>query len=163
MIYLILVAAIVAADQAVKQWAVRVLGPGGSMGLIPGVFHLTYAENRGAAFSILEGKLGFFVAVTVTMVALLLYMTAKGYIRGRFGRLAAAFIVGGALGNLADRLCRGYVVDLFDFRLIHFAIFNVADIFITIGGAMLAVYFIFLEGKNLGESGNGNQKPESRP
>lgn len=163
MFYVIIAAAIVAADQGVKLWAVRALGPGGSLGLIPGVFHLTYAENRGAAFSILEGKLGFFVAVTAVMVGLLLYMTVKGYIRGVFGRLAAVFIIGGALGNLADRLCRGYVVDLFDFRLIHFAIFNVADVFITIGGVMLAVYFLFLEGKNLEGKGNGNQKPDGRP
>ncbi len=53
-------------------------------------------------------------------------------------------------------------MDLFDFRLIHFAIFNVADVFITIGGIMLAVYFIFLEGKTLEGNGDGNQKPESR-
>ena len=163
MFYFIIAAAIVAADQGVKLWAVRALGPGGSLGLISGVFHLTYAENRGAAFSILEGKLGFFVAVTAVMVGLLLYMTVKGYIRGVFGRLAAVFIIGGALGNLADRLCRGYVVDLFDFRLIHFAIFNVADVFITIGGVMLAVYFLFLEGKNLEGKGDGNQKPDGRP
>lgn len=163
MFYFIIAAAIVAADQGVKLWAVRALGPGGSLGLIPGVFHLTYAENRGAAFSILEGKLGFFVAVTAVMVGLLLYMTVKGYIRGVFGRVAAVFIIGGALGNLADRLCRGYVVDMFDFRLIHFAIFNVADIFITIGGVMLAVYFLFLEGKNLEGKGDGNQKPDGRP
>lgn len=160
--YCLMTLAIVAADQGVKLWAVRALGPGGSMGLIPGVFHLTYAENRGAAFSILEGRLGFFVAVTVAMVGLLLYMAVKGYIRGSFGKLATVFIIGGALGNLTDRLCRGYVVDLFDFRLIHFAIFNVADVFITIGGVMLAIYFIFLEGKNLEESGDGNQEPESR-
>lgn len=163
MFYFIIAAAIVAADQGVKLWAVRALGPGGSLGLIPGVFHLTYAENRGAAFSILEGKLGFFVAVTAVMVGLLLYMTVRGYIRGVFGRLAAVFIIGGALGNLADRLCRGYVVDLFDFRLIHFAIFNVADVFITIGGVMLAVYFLFLEGKNLEGKGDGNQKSDGRP
>lgn len=163
MFYFIIAAAIVAADQGVKLWAVRALGPGGSLGLIPGVFHLTYAENRGAAFSILEGKLGFFVAVTAVMVGLLLYMAVKGYIRGVFGRLAAVFIIGGALGNLADRLCRGYVVDMFDFRLIHFAIFNVADVFITIGGVMLAVYFLFLEGKNLEGKGDGNQKPDGRP
>lgn len=163
MFYFIIAAAIVAADQGVKLWAVRALGPGGSLGLIPGVFHLTYAENRGAAFSILEGKLGFFVAVTAVMVGLLLYMTVRGYIRGVFGRLAAVFIIGGALGNLADRLCRGYVVDMFDFRLIHFAIFNVADVFITIGGVMLAVYFLFLEGKNLEGKGDGNQKSDGRP
>lgn len=163
MFYFIIAAAIVAADQGVKLWASRVLGPGGSLGLIPDVFHLTYAENRGAAFSILEGKLGFFVAVTVVMVGLLLYMAKLGYIRGAFGRLAAVFIIGGALGNLTDRLLRGYVVDMFDFRLIHFAIFNVADIFITIGGVMLAIYFVFLDGKNLEGSGDGNQEPESRP
>lgn len=148
--YLVLVAAIVGADQLVKLWAVRALGPGGSMAVIPGVFHLTYAENRGAAFSILEGKRLFFVAVTAVMVALMAYLVWKGVIRGTFGRLAAAFVAGGALGNVIDRLARGYVVDLFDCRFIRFAIFNVADIFITLGGLMLVIYFIFLDGRTAG-------------
>ena len=64
-LYLLLAAAIVLVDQLVKWWAVQALGPGGSIPVIPGVFHLTDAENRGAAFSILEGRRLFFVAATV--------------------------------------------------------------------------------------------------
>ena len=64
-LYGILAAAIVAGDQLVKWWAVKALGPGGSWDVLPGIFSLTYAENQGAAFSILEGKRLFFVGMTV--------------------------------------------------------------------------------------------------
>ena len=161
-LYLLLAAAIVLVDQLVKWWAVQALGPGGSIPVIPGVFHLTYAENRGAAFSILEGRRLFFVAATVVMVVLLAILVKQGLIRGRFGRLAALFIVAGALGNLIDRIFRGYVVDLFDLRIIHFAIFNVADVFITLGGLMLVIYFAFLEGRVPGGKTDGEQTTDRR-
>ena len=113
-------------------------------------FVLTYAENQGAAFSILEGKRLFFVGMTVVMILLMLLLLKKGYIVGLWGKTAAAFVIGGALGNGIDRVLRGYVVDMFEVRFIRFAIFNVADIFITVGGVMLVIYFLFLEGKTLG-------------
>lgn len=149
-LYGILVAAIVAGDQLVKWWAVKALGPGGSWDVLPGIFSLTYAENQGAAFSILEGKRLFFVGMTLVMILLMLLLLKKGYILGLWGKIAAAFIIGGALGNGIDRVLRGYVVDMFEVRFIRFAIFNVADIFITVGGVMLVIYFLFLEGKTLG-------------
>ena len=149
-LYGILVAAIVAGDQLVKWWAVKALGPGGSWDVLPGIFSLTYAENQGAAFSILEGKRLFFVGMTVVMILLMLLLLKKGYILGLWGKIAAAFVIGGALGNGIDRVLRGYVVDMFEVRFIRFAIFNVVDIFITVGGVMLVIYFLFLEGKTLG-------------
>ena len=68
-LYGILAAAIEAGDQLVKWWAVKALGPGGSWDVLPGIFSLTYAENQGAAFSILEGKRLFFVGMTVVMIS----------------------------------------------------------------------------------------------
>ena len=149
-LYGILVAAIVAGDQLVKWWAVKALGPGGSWDVLPGIFSLTYAENQGAAFSILEGKRLFFVGMTVVMILLMLLLLKKGYILGLWGKIAAAFVIGGALGNGIDRVLRGYVVDMFEVSFIRFAIFNVADIFITVGSVMLMIYFLFLDGKTLG-------------
>ena len=149
-LYGILVVAIVVADQLVKWWAVKALGPGGFWDVLPGIFSLTYAENQGAAFSILEGKRLFFVGMTVVMILLMLLLLKKGYIVGLWGKIAAAFVIGGALGNGIDRVLRGYVVDMFEVSFIRFAIFNVADIFITVGGVMLVIYFLFLEGKTLG-------------
>ena len=99
---------------------------------------------------------------TGQVVGLLAILVKQGLIRGRFGRLAALFIVAGALGNLIDRIFRGYVVDLFDLRIIHFAIFNVADVFITLGGLMLVIYFAFLEGRLPGGKTDGEQTTDRR-
>lgn len=148
--YLALIIVIVGGDQLVKLWAVKFLAPGGSVTAIPGLLNLTYAENRGAAFSILEGRRFFFVLITLVMLVLMAYLLHKGIIRGVFGKLGACFVAAGALGNVIDRIFRGFVVDLFDLQFMQFAIFNVADIFISLGGAMLVIYFLFLEGKIVG-------------
>lgn len=151
---------IVALDQTVKLWAEQTLRKVETMPVIEGVFHLTYARNTGAAFSLLRGGRWFFVALTAGMLALLLWALLRGWVRGAVGRTAVLFIMGGAVGNLIDRVRFGYVVDLFDFRLIHFAIFNVADSFITVGGILLGVWILFLEpGERRGDHGDGN-KPE---
>ena len=142
-LYGILAAAIVAGDQLVKWWAVKALGPGGSWDVLPGIFSLTYAENQGAAFSILEGKRLFFVGMTVVMILLMLLLLKKGYIVGLWGKTAAAFVIGGALGNGIDRVLRGYVVDMFHVLFMEFAVFNVADICVVVGGIAAAVYYVW--------------------
>ncbi|MEA5040185.1 MAG: signal peptidase II [Clostridiaceae bacterium] len=148
---------IIAADQMVKQWAQNNLQQLGTLPLISGVFHLTYARNTGAAFSLLQGARWAFVLIGVLMVGLLIWALRAGWVRGLFGRLSVLFLVGGAVGNLIDRVRFGYVVDLFDFRLIHFAIFNVADSFITVGGIMLGIYLIFIDRRLLQkEHSDGN-------
>lgn len=149
-LYGILVVAIVVADQLVKWWAVKALGPGGFWDVLPGIFNLSYAENQGAAFSILEGKRLFFVGMTVVMLSVIFILLKKKVIIGVWGKLSTAFLIGGALGNGIDRVLRGYVVDMFEVSFIRFAIFNVADIFITVGSVMLMIYFLFLDGKTLG-------------
>lgn len=140
---LIWILAMLAADQLVKLWAVKELLPVGSMDLIPGVFSLTYIENRGAAFSFLQNQTWFFILVTLGVLGAMIYAWRKKWVRTRFGRIALVLVAGGAVGNFLDRIVRHFVVDMFNFYLIGFPVFNVADVFITIGGIMFAYYILF--------------------
>lgn len=142
MILLLLVVLIIGADQLVKFWAVQTLMSGSSIVLIPGIFRLTYVENRGAAFSFLENHISFFVIATLLVLCAIIYAFHKKLIPTKLGRLALAFVAGGAVGNLIDRILHGYVVDMFYFELIDFPVFNVADIFIVIGGILFAYYVL---------------------
>ena len=135
----VLAIAVAALDQWVKVWASAKLQRVPTMPVIPDVFHLTYTENRGMAFSLLEGQTGFLIAAAVIVIGGIVW--AQTRIGSRLPALLAvslAFALGGALGNLADRARLGYVVDLFDARIIRFPIFNVADTAITFGILLLA-------------------------
>lgn len=142
MIYFFLIAAMVVFDQFVKFWAVQTLASGNSIVLIPGVFQLIYVENQGAAFSFLEGQRIFFVVITVLVVAAIFYAFHKELLLTKLGRTALLLVAGGAIGNLLDRIFHGYVVDMFYFELIDFPVFNIADIFIVIGGVLFAYYVL---------------------
>ncbi|MBS5704227.1 MAG: signal peptidase II [Butyricicoccus pullicaecorum] len=147
MILFLLVAFIVALDQLVKFWVVHVLMSGPSIVLIPGIFQLTYVENRGAAFSFLENHIAFFVIATLVVLLAIIYAFYSKLIRTRLGHLALVFVSGGAIGNFLDRIFHGYVVDMFYFELIDFPVFNVADIFIVIGGVLFAYYILIQHDK----------------
>lgn len=135
----------IAVDQLVKLWAQRALmatadHPGRIITIIPGFFDLTYATNTGAAFSFADGHVGPLAIVsaisTIAFSVFWWYLPAKE----RVGRVAIALILSGAIGNLIDRVSRGYVVDMFHafWREWHYPIFNVADTFICIGAAVMA-------------------------
>ena len=143
--YLILVFAIITMDLLVKLWAQNTLMDIGTIPIIKDIFHLTYAENRGAAFSILEGKRWFFIVLTAVMLIIIALAFFKNYFKGVWGKTTLVFIFSGAVGNFIDRLVLGYVVDMFDFRLINFPVFNVADIFITVGAIMGIIYILFID------------------
>lgn len=131
-------------DQLSKYMAVHFLQGTDGIDLIPGVFRLTYLENRGAAFGVLQGQQWFFYIITaVILVAVLLVYTRIPAGRKFVPlRVCAVFIVSGALGNLIDRVRLGYVVDFFYFELIDFPVFNVADIFVTLSAVLLAVLLL---------------------
>lgn len=132
----------VAADQLTKYWAATVLKAAGTIPVIEHVFHLTYLENRGAAFSILQDKIWFFVVLTAVVLGAMVYALRRGMVCTALGRWSLYIIAGGAIGNLIDRALRGFVVDLFDFRLIRFPVFNVADVFVCVGGALFVYYIM---------------------
>lgn len=147
MISVIFVAALILLDQLVKLWALNYLQPVGVIPLIEGVFQLQYIENRGAAFSIFQNQTLPLAIVSIVVLAAIVVAFRKGMIRTRLGRLSLLMVAGGAVGNLIDRLLRGFVVDLFDFVLIHFPVFNVADIFIVVGGILFVYYYMFQHDK----------------
>jgi len=137
---------LVVLDQLTKQLALRFLKTIDTFPLWHGVFHLTYCENRGAAFGILQNQFSLFYVVTAVVVILATVYMFKTRPRSFLLSLSITLLVGGALGNLVDRVMRGFVVDFLDFCLINFPIFNVADCFVMIGAVLLALYVIFWDG-----------------
>ena len=143
-LWLLLAALTVGLDQLSKYLAVAHLKEIDTFPLIEGIFHLTYLENRGAAFGMLANHRWVFMVIsTAAIVAVIVFMLA-GYKKYYNPLLytALAFIAGGGIGNMIDRVALGYVVDFFDFRLINFAVFNVADTFVCVGCAVVVLYII---------------------
>ncbi|MFZ7142441.1 signal peptidase II [Avibacterium avium] len=109
------------------------------------IFNLTYVRNYGAAFSFLADHSGwqksFFILLAIGISAMLVIFLAKNKAGQRLQNTAYALIIGGALANMADRAYHGFVVDFFDFywQQWHYPVFNVADIAICIGAALLAI------------------------
>ena len=147
--YLIALAAILI-DQYTKALAVLKL-QAASAPVIQNVFHFTYVENTGAAFGIFKNGNSVFTAVI--SIVLIGIVVALVIIKPpqRILKISAGLILGGAAGNLIDRIFRGFVVDFFDFRLINFAVFNVADSCVTVGAVLLCVYLLFLEQKKVAD------------
>ena len=140
----IVIAAGVILDQWSKYMAVLHLQGTDGVDLIPGVFRLTYLENRGAAFGVLQGQQWFFYIITAVILVAVLLVYGRMPAGRKFLplRVCAVLIVSGALGNLIDRVGQGYVVDFFYFELIDFPVFNVADIFVTVSAVLLAVLLL---------------------
>lgn len=147
--YLLMAASIIGLDQLVKALTYQHLRPISNFDLWPGVFGLQYCENTGAAFSILAGQTWFFILLTIVLCTLILILLIKGSVRSKLGRIALVCIVSGGIGNLIDRVFRGFVVDMFDFYLIDFAVFNVADIFVCCGCILFVILFLFSKGEIL--------------
>ncbi|MBQ8830241.1 MAG: signal peptidase II [Oscillospiraceae bacterium] len=142
MIYFIIAFLIVLADQASKYLITLQYSMGGQLDLIPGVLRITYATNSGGAFSMFADHTMVLaiVSAVVCVIIIVLMITLK---RAALAKLALGFILGGAIGNLIDRFVMGYVVDMFEPLFINFAVFNVADIFITVGAVLFIIAVIF--------------------
>ena len=152
MLEIIIFVVVVALDQVSKALAAELLTalPGGSFPLIDGVFHLTYVENVGAAFGMLKNARWFFIAATLIVCAVMIFVLIKEHkkLHGLM-RAALALILAGAVGNLIDRVVLGYVRDMLHFALINFAVFNVADSALTVGTAILVLDVLFGKGRAL--------------
>ena len=144
-LYLSLFAAgIVVADQVTKLLVLAHIPLYSQADAIPGLFHLTYVQNTGAAFSSFEGMRWMFVALfaVLTVLIILEYFKTKMPFT-TFERWCIAAIYGGGLGNVIDRVRLGYVVDMIEVDFINFPVFNVADCFITCGCIALIVHLVF--------------------
>lgn len=126
-------------DQISKLLVVNLLTKTNSITIIKNFFYLTYINNDGAAFSILVGKRIFLILIAVLVIVMLIRYIKKNNIQNKLELVSISLIIGGSLGNLMDRVVRGYVIDFLDFKLFNynFPIFNLADTFIVIGVFLL--------------------------
>ena len=111
------------------------------------VFHFTYCENTGAAFSMLSDRRWLLLLITAVLLCVILYALIRDWVPTVFGRVCLLLILSGAIGNLLDRVIHGYVVDFLDFHwgVHHFPAFNVADSCICVGVGLYALAFLSLE------------------
>ena len=129
-------------DQLSKFLAVKLLAPIESVPLWEGVLHLTYVENKGAAFGLLADHRWVFMSISsVAIIAIALYLYS-GKNASKLFTSALMLIVSGGIGNMIDRIALGYVVDFIDFALIDFAVFNVADSLVCIGAGLLVLSLV---------------------
>ena len=135
---------VVAADQITKYLVVANIPLYGHVPAIDGLFHLTYTQNTGAAFSSFSGMQWLFALVFLLFTAAIIWEFSKKRLPfTTLERWCIAAIYGGGLGNMIDRLRLGYVVDMIAVDFIDFPVFNVADCFITCGCIALLVHLVF--------------------
>ncbi|WP_288132559.1 signal peptidase II [Microbulbifer sp.] len=145
---------IIVIDIVTKVWAVDQFMYGPALQIIPGLLQFTYAENYGAAFSFLADAGGwqrwFFGAVAIGFSAVVIMWIWRLPAVKRWEPTALALILGGALGNLWDRILLGYVRDFISvyYGNWHFPVFNVADMAITVGAAMLVIELLFFKDRS---------------
>ena len=142
---LTLFAALIAVvDQITKIMTVQNIPLFGHAQAMPGIFSLTYVQNTGAAWSTFQGARWFFVALfAVLTVAVIIEYFKKPLPFSKFERWCIAAVYGGGLGNIIDRIIRGFVVDMIKLDFMDFPVFNVADCFITCGCIALAISLAF--------------------
>lgn len=143
MLYVILAAALTALDQLVKFLVRANIPLGDSVPFIPHVMELTYVQNTGAAFSLFSGHTWALGIVSLLVSLVLAAALMKPVFRHPVGRAWLAVVLAGAVGNLIDRFALGFVTDMFRTLFIRFAVFNVADICVVVGGIALCLYACF--------------------
>ena len=141
MIYILIIIAGIVLDRITKIYAVKHFINNPRSGSL---INLTYLENRGAAFGILQDKRILFVILTIAIVIYLLYYFITNLKSNPLVlNIAFSLIISGALGNFYDRLFQGYVVDFIEFAFVDFPVFNIADILVTVGCGLLIIYILF--------------------
>ncbi len=161
--YAIVAILILIADQGLKYWVtLNIPLDTGHVTLIPGVLELTNIHNNGAAFSILQhAPHWIFVIFTVVFAAIAVFCLRRNVVHGKVGRWSVVLVLAGAVGNCIDRILSGYVVDMFNFLFMRFAVFNLADIFIVVAGIALCLHVIFYRGD--GSEGEPAPKKARKP
>jgi len=134
---------ILAMDMATKYWAYNYLREVGSIPVIENVFHLTYVENRGAAFGILQDQRWIFIVATIATLIFILWYVRQMEPEIKLLKIGLNLIFVGAIGNLIDRIYLGFVIDFIDFRV--WPVWNVADMAIVVGTAITIGIIIFYE------------------
>lgn len=145
-IFAAVTAILAAVDQYTKYLAAAGLKNRPAFRIIDGVLELTYLQNRGAAWGMLEGRQGFFAVLTVLVLIAIVYVIIRTPFTKKYVlvNIAATLLAAGALGNFIDRCMYGYVRDFIYFRIIDFPVFNIADIYVTAATVLFIIVFLFV-------------------
>ncbi len=131
-------------DQLSKLWVVNNIPLHGEIPVLSGIFHLTYAQNTGAAWSMLSGMQWLFLLIFLAFTLGIIWeFSKKRWPFTTFDRWCIAVVYAGGLGNIIDRIRLGYVVDMIEVEFIDFPVFNLADCCITCGCIALVVHLVF--------------------
>ena len=128
MFYYIFSVLLVIADQVTKLATLKYIKPIKSITLIEGILSLTYVENRGAAFGVMQNARWFFIVFTLLIIAGAVIYTHATHQKNKSFLISVSLICAGGVGNLIDRIFRGYVVDMIEVTFIDYPVFNFADI-----------------------------------
>lgn len=159
---ILLLIVLVAGDQLLKYWTVSHLALGESASFLPGFMRLTRLHNYGAAWSSLSGKTAILLVITVLLMAAVVVLLLKKIVRHPLGVTACLLILSGGIGNMIDRVLRGYVVDMFELTVFEYPVFNLADCFVVVGAVLGAVYYLWFYDKyDKKEKPNGNCDADS--
>ena len=133
------VANLVLADAVVKELAAGLLKAKAAIAVIPGFFNLAYVENRGCAWGMLQGQVWPLAVFGIAALGFLVWKRKSVFGEGKAARFSEILLYAGIIGNLIDRICRGYVIDMFDFyvKSSHFPCFNLADSYISIAAGIM--------------------------
>lgn len=144
MVYIILVAILIALDQVSKYVIDNNFFEGDTLGVITDFFHITYVKNRGIAFGMFQGKLDIIsIATVIAIIAIIYYLYKDRNKMPILEKIGFNFILAGAIGNMIDRVARGFVIDMIDFRGIWAFVFNLADVWINIGVLLILLEYFF--------------------
>ena len=132
-----IIAALIVLDQLVKSYVVQNIALGEIKSWIPNLVSLTYLQNRGAAFSMLQDQQWFFALITFVVMGVAVWYLHKHIEDSWWLVTGLVLIIAGGLGNFIDRISQGFVVDMFHLDFVNFAIFNVADSYLTVGVLVL--------------------------
>lgn len=164
MIVIIIAIVLVVLDQLSKLWVVNTLVALRDIPIWDGVLHFHYAENTGAAFSLLSDASWFYLFVSATAfiasIGIVIYVLTRKYKLHKLEIISLGLILSGAIGNLIDRLRFKYVIDFIYVKIINFAIFNVADACLVVGSILLSIYILFIHEKYMKKNDNEALKGE---
>ena len=147
MLYILLTILLVVIDQVVKFLVRTNIPLGDHIPFIPHILDLTYVQNTGAAFSILAEHTWVLTLFSIVIVIVMVFALWKKVLVHPLGVVPCVMVIAGGIGNLIDRIAFGYVTDMFNTLFMNFAVFNVADICITVGGVLMVLYVLFLYDK----------------
>lgn len=144
MLFTVITLILIIADQISKIFAIKYLKTLGSFEVIKDFFRFTYVENTGAAFGILSNARWIFMLVTALAIIIMIYYKIKYKPQSKTLNISLILLLSGAVGNMIDRLFRGYVVDMLEVTFINYPVFNIADCFVVIGAILISVYILFI-------------------